>query len=312
MGDYPFYPKIIIDGEERQVKIYKKLDDGIISPMQLYMRQPRPYIPPDPSIYNDIDRLLEKRPFYIAHRAGGKNWVEFSETAIRNTANRFYRAVELSVWRCASGEFMVSHDNSMARTTGVDVKITESTLEELKELRMLAYDTDDPYQDSEQILTLDEAMDLSRNMVVFIDPKWISGNPENITTEEDLQNLRDFFEYLDYFEDGLDRFVIKLFVGSKWLLPEIKQGTMSKPYQIWMVVYGDEINQVTGTSGLPYSPYYELIGLEYNAPAANYNIAKAADKLIVAHIVINEFWVPGALDKGADGIMCSIPKKLGP
>lgn len=299
MADYPFIPKVMTPDGERPLKMYRMVN-GVKSPLKLYIKQPTPYIPPDPGVYNTIDRLLSKEPFYVAHRCGGGNWVEFSETAIRMVLTKFYRAIEFSVHRCASGEFVMSHDHNTLRMTGEDYNIFDTPWSVLSGLMANAGQTTDPYQEPEPLITLDTAMSLAENLVIYIDHKPTSNGPGSPT---DLDNMMDLLDYMDSFPDGKDRFVWKTFRNG-WPSAEVAR---ARGYKTWGIYYGDEITQVPN-----YAEHFDILGLEYKDSQLYWNIALATGKPVMGHIIYNINWADTALNRGATGLMCAIPDQLGP
>lgn len=90
--------------------------------------------------------------------------------APENTLTSFARAIEcgvdmieFDVWKCASGELVVFHDEKVNRLTNGDGDISSKTLDELKKLTVLGY---------ERIPTLLEVFDfVDRRVKLFIELK---------------------------------------------------------------------------------------------------------------------------------------------
>ncbi len=75
-----------------------------------------------------------------AHRGlHGGGIPENSLTAFKKAADRGY-GIELDLLLSKNGEVMVFHDYSLRRMTGVDAKLSDLTLGELKNLRLYSYD----------------------------------------------------------------------------------------------------------------------------------------------------------------------------
>ena len=51
-----------------------------------------------------VTAFLSRRPFYISHRMGGTEFPEFTQTGLSASLRAGFKALELSVRRCASGE----------------------------------------------------------------------------------------------------------------------------------------------------------------------------------------------------------------
>ena len=63
-----------------------------------------------------VKRLLAGRPFYIAHRMGGTEFPENTRQGLDASLRAGFKALEVSVRRCASGEFVAIHDWKTTRT----------------------------------------------------------------------------------------------------------------------------------------------------------------------------------------------------
>ena len=71
-----------------------------------------------------VKRLLAGRPFYIAHRMGGTEFPENTRQGLDASLRAGFKALEVSVRRCASGEFVAIHDWKTTRTVpGTDYQI---------------------------------------------------------------------------------------------------------------------------------------------------------------------------------------------
>lgn len=85
-------------------------------------------------------RIKRYRQVNFAHRGlFDKSCPENSLKAFRNAVDAGY-GIELDVWVTADGELVVFHDGNTERMCGVNKKINQSTLSELKELRLLGSD----------------------------------------------------------------------------------------------------------------------------------------------------------------------------
>ncbi|KAF5562227.1 glycerophosphoryl diester phosphodiesterase [Fusarium phyllophilum] len=96
----------------------------------------------------------------VAHRGLWKEAPENSLLSIRRAIKAGYNIVEIDVRRTADGEFVLLHDITLDRMTGVDRKPEELTLRELTSL---------PHRNRD-------------------------GGPNNPFTNEKLPSLRDVFE----------------------------------------------------------------------------------------------------------------------
>ena len=138
-----------------------------------------------PSTRRHPDRRLLSG-LYIAHRGLHdliENTPENSLAAFRAACDNGF-AIENDIHLTADGEVVVFHDDTTLRMCGVDRKVEEMTLAELKELRLL--DTD------EQIPTLKECLDLVNGKVpLLIELKSVGGNSDSLCTAAN-EILRDY------------------------------------------------------------------------------------------------------------------------
>lgn len=106
---------------------------------------------------------------YIAHRGlHGDDIPENSLAAFRNAAEQGY-IIENDIHLTADGEVVVFHDDTLKRMCGVDAKVEEKTLAELKELRLGGTDA--------QIPTLRECLDtVAGSVPLLIEFKVVDGN----------------------------------------------------------------------------------------------------------------------------------------
>lgn len=129
-----------------------------------------------PSTRRHPDRRLLSG-LYIAHRGLHdlvENTPENSLAAFRAACDNGF-AIENDIHLTADGEVVVFHDDTTLRMCGVDRKVEEMTLAELKELRLL--DTD------EQIPTLKECLALVNGKVpLLIEFKSVGGNSDSLCT----------------------------------------------------------------------------------------------------------------------------------
>lgn len=88
----------------------------------------------------DTVKFDKKSTLVIAHR--GLSGIEKENTASAFVAagNRSYYGVETDIYRTKDGHFVINHDGDFKRVADVDVKIEESTLEEIQNIVLL--DTD--------------------------------------------------------------------------------------------------------------------------------------------------------------------------
>lgn len=113
-----------------------------------------------------VKRLLAGRPFYIAHRMGGTEFPENTRQGLDASLRAGFKALEVSVRRCASGEFVAIHDWKTTRNVpGTDYQIWKTPWSMFSKLR----------QASGPFLRLSDIVErIPSNVVLAIDHKTTS------------------------------------------------------------------------------------------------------------------------------------------
>ncbi len=74
------------------------------------------------------------RPLVLGHRGASADAPENTLASFRLAMEQGADGVELDAWRCATGEVVVIHDESTARTCGEELLVPEATLARLRAL----------------------------------------------------------------------------------------------------------------------------------------------------------------------------------
>src|SRR5512140_2434513 len=72
------------------------------------------------------------RPLVLGHRGASADAPENTLAAFRLALAQGADGVELDVWRCATGEVVVVHDEDLRRVAGLPVRVPDATLAELR------------------------------------------------------------------------------------------------------------------------------------------------------------------------------------
>lgn len=203
-----------------------------------------------------------------------------------------FKALEISVRRCASGEFIAIHDWKTSRTVqGTDYQIWNTPWSTLSKLR----------QASGGFMRLTDIVDqIPDDVVIALDHKTTSSedqrNPGDLASEEQL------FEYMDTAFGGHPerRVLWKVFARGTSVARAKARG-----YKTMAMLYPSEV----ATSDLS---QWDVIGMEWNAGAGVWNALLASGKPTIAHIIVNEAQARQALAKGASGLMASYPSRVHP
>ena len=106
----------------------------------------------------------------VAHRAGGHASVENSLSGLRRSIELGFPAAEFDIQRTADGIYVVNHDVTFKRMAGVDKKVTDMTLAEIRQLCLRDARAIDG--ECEPVPTLDEFLDTAdKKLILFIELK---------------------------------------------------------------------------------------------------------------------------------------------
>lgn len=251
-----------------------------------------PTTPVTPAGEDVVTRFLSSRPFYVSHRMGGTEFPEFTQAGMETSLRVGFKALEVSVRRCASGEFIAIHDWKTSRTvSGTDYQVWNTPWSTLRTLR----------QGSGPFMRLTDIVDqIPDDVVITLDHKTTSSedqrNPGDLASEEQL------FEYLDTAFGGHPerRVLWKVFARGTSAARAKARG-----YKTMAMLYPNEVASSNLTQ-------WDVIGMEWNAGADVWNRLNASGKPTIAHIIVNEAQAQQALAKGAAGLMASYPSRVHP
>jgi len=252
----------------------------------------RPTTPVTPAGEDAVERFLAARPFYIAHRMGGTEYPEFTQQGLEASLRAGFKALEVSVRRCASGEFVAIHDWKTTRTVpGTDYQIWNTPWSTLSKLR----------QASGPFLRLSDIVErIPDDVVLAIDHKTTSSqdqrNPGDLASEDQL------FDYLDTAFGGHPerRVIWKIFAKGTSAARAKARG-----YRTMAMLYPSEVAAADLSQ-------WDVIGMEWSAGADVWNRLNASGKPTIAHIITNDSQARQALAKGATGLMASWPSIVHP
>lgn len=297
MVDVPLTVMTRVNGVDLPLTMYKRVN-GQDAPLTPFIRKMG--TSPQPVKYTIAD-LLADDPFYIAHRCGGANWPEFSPAGVNGSIARGYKALEVSVFRCASGEFVCSYDWTTERMTGVYHEIWQTPWSTLSTLTQTAEYTTDPSQPRQPLMRLNDVLDLAQDRVIFLDHKPTSRGTGNQWDVAEMNNLLDYL--LATIPDATDRIVWSVFKDGY----ASAEAARSKGFKIWGIYYSSEI-----TTEPTRLEYFDFIGLDYGTTQPYWDVAKATGKPTIAHIITSVAQRDTGLARGADGFMNSNVAGIGP
>lgn len=237
-----------------------------------------------------VDRFLASKPFYVAHRLGGTEYPEFTQKGLTESLKAGFKALELSVRRCSTGEFVLIHDWVTTRTVpGTDYQIWNTPWSVLSGLQ----------QASGGFLRLTDVVNqVGDDIVLAIDHKVTSSKPTGSQGDMDSENA--LFDYLDTIPNAKDRVLIKQFINGG-----VAGRAKEKGYKSMCMMYPNEI------AGADLSPF-DVLGMEWNAEQGVWDTLKATGKPLIAHIITTQQQADTALTRGATGLMASVPSVVHP
>lgn len=237
-----------------------------------------------------VDRFLASKPFYVAHRLGGTEYPEFTRQGLDASLRAGFKALELSVRRCSTGEFVLIHDWVTTRTVpGTDYQIWNTPWSTLAGLQ----------QASGGFMRLTDVVNqVGDDVVLAVDHKVTSG--KQVGSQGDMDSEQALFDYLDTVPNAKDRVLIKQFVNGG-----IAGRAKAKGYKSMCMMYSNEVAGADLSS-------FDVLGMEWNAEQGVWDTLKATGKPLIAHIITTQEQAGIALAGGATGLMASVPSVVHP
>lgn len=250
-----------------------------------------------PQGYPNVDYMLARNRFYVAHRGGSMNYPEHSMLAYTKSVVGGAQALEVSLARTSDGVWFGNHDQSLLRTTGVDVDPSTITWAEVKKLKIKGNLNGQNWPDQEHIRFEELAEIYGGTHVLFCDPKY-----------EQARNRTEFFALLkQHVPDATNSCVIKYFHTATSLGVKAHD----EGFKSWGYYYRPDIDAnpdiVTNTHFA-----WDILGLEYDAEQSYYDLMLSYGKPLMCHIAPNAAAANMAFTRGADGLMCSGPQDIIP
>lgn len=273
------------DGGDVTGRLYRRRDGGDI-PLR-----PRPTGAPG-AARDLVAEFLARRPFYISHHLGGTEYPEFTQAGLDASLRAGFKALEVSLRRCASGEYVMIHDWTTERTVpDTKLPIWSTPWDQLKALRQAS----GPFMRFTDLLE-----QLPDDVILAVDHKATSAKQD--ANSSDLQSELDLYALLDdAFNGHPERRVLwKCFVNAGSV-----ERAKTRGYRTMCLLYPNEL----ATADLS---RWDVLGLEWNAPAAAWQQIAATGKPTIAHIITNTAQAQTALGKGANGLMASTPTTVHP
>lgn len=274
------------DGGDVTGRLYRRRRAGGDIPLR-----PSPTAP-DAAARDLVAEFLTGRPFYISHRLAGTEYPEFTQAGLDASLRAGFKALEVSLRRCASGEYVMIHDWTTERTVpGTKHPIWSTPWDTLKTLRQVA----GPLMRFTDLLE-----QLPDDVVLAVDHKATSAKPD--ANSSDLQSELDLYTLLDdAFAGHPERRVLwKHFINAGSV-----ERAKARGYRTMCMLYPNEL-ATADTSR------WDVLGMEWSAPATAWQQLTATGKPTIAHIITSTSQAQTALGKGAGGLMASTPSTVHP
>jgi glycerophosphoryl diester phosphodiesterase len=240
-----------------------------------------------------LDRFLASKPFYVAHRLGGTEYPEFTQKGLTESLKAGFKALELSVRRCSTGEYVLIHDWVTTRTVpGTEYQIWNTPWSTLAGLQ----------QASGGFLRLTDVLDqVGDDIVLAIDHKVTSSKEVGSAGDMDSEaHLFDLLEARFGAENARRRVIIKHFIKGG-----VSARARERGYKTMCMMYPNEVAGADLSS-------WDVLGMEWNASDDTWATLKATGKPLIAHIITTKDQADQALSKGATGLMASVPSVVHP
>ena len=250
-----------------------------------------------------VGGLLGLKRFYVAHQCGGGDYPQFSEAGVRASLDAGYDALEVSVRRCADGEFICCHDWTTEAATGTRMEIWKTPSADLRALTL----KDTANASGQHMLTLRDLVGIAgTGVTLLLDLKDMSD-----------QNTASPSQWARTSED-----VLVDFIRAAWPAPEDRVMWKSFDSGVTNGSYA-RVSAALGLQGVVmlYASTavadealasMGMLGMTWNAGAAKWAELKARGKPIIAHIVTSAAAAEQAWQNGAAGVMCSVPTTVNP
>lgn len=239
-----------------------------------------------------VAEFLAATPFYVAHRLGGTEYPEFTRRGLDASLAAGFKALELSVRRCATGEFVLIHDWVTTRTVpGTDYQIWNTPWSTLAGLQ----------QASGGFLRLTDVVDsVPSDVVLAIDHKVTSDKQTSSTG--DMESEAALFALL---EERLGAQAQKRVIVKHFIQGGVATRAKAKGYRTMCMMYQNEVAGADLTA-------WDVLGMEWNAPDDVWAALRATGKPLIAHIITTQAQATRARERGATGLMSSVPSQVHP
>lgn len=259
---YTSAPDTVSDAAVR----YTSATDTLAIPMEV-----RPF----PTGYSSVTDMLSRPMFYIAHRGGSREWPEMSLYAYTQAGFWGVGALELSLARTSDGVWFGLHDIDINRTSGTTglPNASSMTWAQVQGYQILgSVAANNPTQPNQPYMRWEEIIaTYYPTHVLFIDIKYATSH-----TSEFIAMI-----------NALPGNPQERIVGKSYGVGHSFADAMrAAGYKMWGYYYESDFTPTNNMAAN--QPYYDIIGLDYNASQATWDAALAFGKPVVSHILPNQ------------------------
>lgn len=248
--------------------------------------------PPPVADRDHVAEFLAAMPFYVAHRLGGTEYPEFTRRGLDASLAAGFKALELSVRRCSTGEFVLIHDWVTTRTVpGTDYQIWNTPWSVLAGLQ----------QASGGFMRLTDVMDsVPQDVVLAIDHKVTSD--KQMSSTGDMESEAALFALL---EERLGPAARRRVLIKHFIQGGVATRAQALGYRTMCMMYPNEVAGADLTA-------WDVLGMEWNAPDDVWATLRATGRPLIAHIITTTAQATHARERGATGLMSSVPSQVHP
>lgn len=239
-----------------------------------------------------VDTLLAKSGFTIAHRGGSRDWAEMSMRAYTESVARDVDALEVSVSRSIDGVWFGLHDETLLRTSGIDLNPEEATWHEIQQYKIQPeVGISDPNFGPRPYMILEDVIrTYGESHVLFIDPKYHAG----------AAWYDEFYDQFEVIPNPRQHIVIKAINGFVNTADE----AANRGYTSFGSFYeADYLADPTGV--LETATHWDWINLQLSSAQSTWDTFLALNKPMTGHIAQSTAQYDEAMTKGANGVMCN-------
>jgi hypothetical protein len=245
-----------------------------------------------------VYELARTPQFVVSHRLGSQDWAEYSKRALVESVTRGVHALEISVARTLDGVWFGLHDQTLLRTSGVDINPTTLTWAQVQEYQCIPLVGGDPAFGPQPYVRMEELMEpYAGSHTFFLDLKYQAG-PAN--RGEILAILEDLFP------TPQDCVIMKYASGSGIGLADwaTENGYMSWGH-FWTADYlADPAKAITDAA------HWTWIGVGADATAQMWLDMKSTGKPIMGAVVDSVADRDIVFGEGVIGYMCAKVREL--